>query len=97
MDSRWRFLHHWDQRLTTRGCRGGRGATRRGSFKLVGSLGNPQALTEKRVRARAARPAQVPDTWTATKGLAWELANARTGNRHRWIGRADQGGRANPG
>ncbi len=86
-----------EARLTQARCRGGRGATRRGSFKLVGRHSNPGSVTEKRARAQPARVGQVPDTWTATKGLAWEPSSARTGHRHRWIGRADQGGRANPG
>src|SRR5215210_188927 len=97
MDSRWTVLHRWEWRLTTRGCREGRGAPRRGAFKLVGSRCEPPAVTEKRVRARPATGGQVPETGVAAKGRPWEPPNARTGDRHRWIGRADQGGRANPG
>ena len=69
MDSRWRFLHRWIGRLTQAGCRGGPGATRRGSFKLVGRHSNPVSLTEKRARGHGFGHARVPDTWTAAKGL----------------------------
>ncbi len=57
------------QRLTTVGCRGGQGATRRGSFKLVGRCSNPASLIEKRVRVALATAPQVPGTCAAKKGL----------------------------
>jgi hypothetical protein len=62
-----------ERRLTLARCRGGWEATRRGSFKLVGSSGTPRAMTEKRVRVQSARTAQVPSTCTATKGLQASL------------------------
>jgi hypothetical protein len=86
MDSRWRFLHRWMMRLTHTRCRGGREATRRGSFKLVGRHSNPVLMIEKRVRASMATCLQVPGTCAAEKGLCVEYPNARTGHRHRWIG-----------
>jgi hypothetical protein len=61
------------RRLTLVRCRGEGGATRRGSFKLVGSHRTPMAMTEKRVRAQSARTVQVPCTCTAKKGLPVSL------------------------